>query len=99
VAVPAAADEALEADTAMPAAAPAFVRDVLGPIIVGRGDSLPVSAMPADGTFPMGTAQWEKRNIAEEIPVWDEGLCIQCNKCALVCPHAAIRVKAYARRC
>jgi pyruvate-ferredoxin/flavodoxin oxidoreductase len=95
VEVPLRAEGTIEIDTAMPAAAPAFVRDVLGPIIAGRGDSLPVSAMPADGTFPMGTAQWEKRNIAEEIPVWDEVLCIQCNKCALVCPHAAIRVKAY----
>jgi pyruvate-ferredoxin/flavodoxin oxidoreductase len=95
VAVPATADSDIETETAMPAAAPAFVRDVLGPIISGRGDSLPVSALPADGTFPMGTAQWEKRNIAEEIPVWDEVLCIQCNKCALVCPHAAVRVKAY----
>jgi len=78
------------------AVAPAFVRDVLVPLMAGRGDSLPVSAFPADGTFPVGTAQWEKRNVAEEIPVWDEVLCIQCNKCALVCPHAAVRVKAYA---
>jgi pyruvate-ferredoxin/flavodoxin oxidoreductase len=78
------------------AKAPAFVRDVLAPVMSGRGDTLPVSAFPADGTFPVGTAQWEKRNVAEEIPVWDEVLCIQCNKCALVCPHAAIRVKAYA---
>ncbi len=76
--------------------APVFVRDVLAPLMAGRGDSLPVSAFPADGTFPVGTAQWEKRNVAEDIPVWDEVLCIQCNKCALVCPHAAIRVKTYA---
>jgi pyruvate-ferredoxin/flavodoxin oxidoreductase len=75
--------------------APAFVRDVLGTIIAGRGDSLPVSAMPPDGTFPTDTAQWEKRNIAQQIPVWDEELCIQCGKCVLVCPHAVIRAKVY----
>ena len=62
------------------------MRDVLGAIIAGRGDELPVSAMPPDGTFPTGTAQWEKRNIAQEIPVWDEALCIQCGKCVLVMP-------------
>ena len=75
--------------------APQFVRDVLGTIITGNGDSLPVSAMPIDGTFPTGTAMWEKRNIAKEIPVWDEELCIQCGKCVLVCPHAVIRAKVY----
>ncbi len=75
--------------------APAFVRDVLGAIIAGRGDELPVSAMPPDGTFPTGTARWEKRNIAQEIPVWDEDLCIQCGKCVLACPHAVIRAKIY----
>jgi pyruvate-ferredoxin/flavodoxin oxidoreductase len=75
--------------------APKFVRDVLGTIITGNGDSLPVSAMPIDGTFPTGTAMWEKRNIAKEIPVWDEELCIQCGKCVLVCPHAVIRAKVY----
>src|SRR6185369_8972452 len=81
----------------VPAAAPAFVRDVLAQIIAGNGDDLPVSAMPIDGTFPSATAQWEKRNIALEIPVWDENLCIQCGKCVLVCPHAVIRSKAYAQ--
>ncbi|HWP81742.1 MAG TPA: pyruvate:ferredoxin (flavodoxin) oxidoreductase [Bacteroidota bacterium] len=75
--------------------APEFVRQVLSKVIAGEGDLLPVSAMPEDGTFPTGTAQYEKRNIALEIPVWTEELCIQCNKCAMVCPHAAIRVKAY----
>jgi pyruvate-ferredoxin/flavodoxin oxidoreductase len=79
----------------VPAAAPAFVRDVLAQIIAGNGDDLPVSAMPIDGTFPTATAQWEKRNIALEIPVWDEALCIQCGKCVLVCPHAVIRAKVY----
>src|SRR6185369_10110323 len=76
-------------------AAPEFVRNVLGEIAAGRGDQLPVSALPAGGTFPTGTAQWEKRNIAQFIPVWDKDLCIQCGKCAMVCPHAVIRAKVY----
>lgn len=75
--------------------APDFVRDVLGKMISGRGDSLPVSALTCDGTFPTATAQWEKRNIAQEIPVWDPKVCIQCGKCGIVCPHASIRLKAY----
>ncbi len=79
----------------VPPQAPEFVRTVLGKIIAGEGDELPVSAFPVDGTFPTGTAQWEKRNIALEIPVWDEELCIQCGKCVLVCPHAVIRAKVY----
>jgi pyruvate-ferredoxin/flavodoxin oxidoreductase len=79
----------------VPAQAPDFVRGVLGRIIAGEGDSLPVSSMPNDGTYPTGTARWEKRNIAQEIPVWDERLCIQCGKCVLVCPHAVIRAKVY----
>jgi pyruvate-ferredoxin/flavodoxin oxidoreductase len=79
----------------VPAAAPEFVQKVVGPIIQGSGDNLPVSAMPIDGTFPSGTAAWEKRNIALEIPEWDEQLCIQCGKCILVCPHAVIRAKVY----
>ena len=61
----------------------------------GEGDELPVSAMPIDGTFPTATTKWEKRNIALEIPVWDEQLCIQCGKCVMVCPHAVIRAKVY----
>jgi pyruvate-ferredoxin/flavodoxin oxidoreductase len=81
--------------TPVPQRAPSFVRDVVGSIIAGRGDSLPVSAMPVDGTFPTGTSMWEKRNIAQQIPVWDEELCIQCGKCVLVCPHAVIRAKVY----
>jgi pyruvate-ferredoxin/flavodoxin oxidoreductase len=76
-------------------AAPEFVRNVLGEIAAGRGDQLPVSAIPAGGTFPTGTAQWEKRNIAQFIPVWDKDLCIQCGKCVMVCPHAVIRAKVY----
>jgi pyruvate-ferredoxin/flavodoxin oxidoreductase len=75
--------------------APLFVRNVLGTLITGNGDNLPVSAMTIDGTFPTGTAMWEKRNIAKEIPVWDADLCIQCGKCVLVCPHAVIRAKVY----
>ena len=75
--------------------APEFVRNVTAKIIAGEGDALPVSALPVDGTYPTGTAQWEKRNIALEIPVWDEDLCIQCGKCVLVCPHAVIRAKVY----
>ncbi|MBD2627034.1 pyruvate:ferredoxin (flavodoxin) oxidoreductase [Trichormus variabilis] len=74
---------------------PNFVQDVLGKIMVWEGDDLPVSALPADGTFPSGTAKWEKRNVAEEIPVWDGDVCVQCGKCVMVCPHAAIRAKAY----
>jgi len=80
---------------AVSAEAPEFVRDVLGQIISGRGDSLPVSAMPNDGTYPTATTRWEKRNIALEIPVWETDLCIQCGKCAFVCPHASIRQKVY----
>ncbi len=80
----------------VPEEAPDFVKKVTAMMIAGKGDLLPVSAFPPDGTWPSGTTQWEKRNIALEIPVWDEQLCIQCNKCALVCPHAAIRAKVYA---
>ena len=64
-------------------------------MMAGEGDSLPVSALPADGTYPVGTTKWEKRNIAQEIPVWDENICIQCGKCVLVCPHSVIRGKVY----
>jgi pyruvate-ferredoxin/flavodoxin oxidoreductase len=77
------------------ATAPKFVRDVLGEIAGGHGDQLPVSAIPAGGTFPTATAQWEKRNIAQFIPAWDKELCIQCGKCVMVCPHAVIRAKVY----
>ena len=79
----------------VPVRAPAFVRDVVGTIIAGNGDALPVSALPIDGTFPTATAQWEKRNIAQQIPVWDTDLCIQCGKCVMVCPHSVIRAKVY----
>ena len=98
VKIPATATSTTELRPPVPAQAPEFVRNVLGPIISGDGDMLPVSAMPVDGTFPTGTAAWEKRNIALEIPVWDEKLCIQCGKCVLVCPHATIRAKIFDRQ-
>ncbi|HVN75459.1 MAG TPA: pyruvate:ferredoxin (flavodoxin) oxidoreductase [Thermoanaerobaculaceae bacterium] len=76
-------------------AAPDFVKRVTAVMMSGKGDLLPVSAFPVDGTWPVATTQWEKRNIALEIPTWDSAICIQCNKCAMVCPHAAIRAKVY----
>ncbi len=79
----------------VPVEAPEFVSMVLGPMIAGNGDSLPVSALPVDGTYPSGTARWEKRNIALEMPEWDPNICIQCGKCVMVCPHAVIRQKVY----
>jgi pyruvate-ferredoxin/flavodoxin oxidoreductase len=75
--------------------APDFVQRMTAVLLAGKGDLLPVSAFPVDGTWPLGTARWEKRNLALEIPVWDASICIQCNQCALVCPHAAIRAKVY----
>jgi len=75
--------------------APDFIKNVTARIIEGKGDTLPVSVFPDDGTFPSASAQWEKRNIALEIPVWDPDICIQCNKCVLVCPHATIRAKVF----
>ena len=80
---------------AVSANAPAFVHDVTAKMIAGEGDLLPVSKMPVDGTYPLATTQWEKRNIALEVPVWDSETCIQCNKCVMVCPHATIRAKVY----
>lgn len=95
VAVPA-MPTALHPIAAPPASdVPDFVSTVTWAMLANHGDRLPVSAFPVDGTWPVGTSKWEKRNLAAEIPVWDEALCIQCNKCALVCPHAAIRVKVY----
>jgi pyruvate-ferredoxin/flavodoxin oxidoreductase len=84
-------------DLPLPVAAhaPAFVQEVTAKLIAGLGDTLPVSALPADGTYPTGTAQWEKRNLAQDIPVWDPDVCIQCGKCAMVCPHSVIRIKVY----
>ncbi|MGZ8900816.1 MAG: 4Fe-4S dicluster domain-containing protein, partial [Limisphaerales bacterium] len=80
---------------AMTTDAPRFVQDVLGRLAAGRGDEIPVSAFPKDGTFPTGTARFEKRNLAVEIPVWDESICIQCMKCVAICPHATIRGKVF----
>jgi len=95
VRVPATATSAITMPPPVATTSPRFVREVTGPIIEGRGDDLPVSAMPIDGTFPTATSQFEKRNIAVDIPVWDEHLCIQCGICSFVCPHATIRMKAY----
>jgi pyruvate-ferredoxin/flavodoxin oxidoreductase len=95
VAVPAAAESPLRMKTGLGQEAPDFVRSTIGTIIDGKGDTLPISAMPADGTFPTGTAKYEKRNIAVDIPVWDEGICIQCGICSFVCPHSTIRMKIY----
>jgi len=93
--VPATASSIHEMPEPVPAFAPEFVRKVTAEIMAGRGDRLPVSAIPADGTWPTGTAVWDKRNLAQEIPVWDEELCIYCGKCPFVCPHAAIRSKVF----
>jgi pyruvate-ferredoxin/flavodoxin oxidoreductase len=77
----------------VPDTAPVFVRDVLGPMMARQGDNLPVSVLPVDGTYPSGTSQWEKRYIAQEVPVWEPDVCVQCGKCVMVCPHAVIRAK------
>lgn len=95
VQVPELADSNIEQRLAVPDTAPAFVREVLGKMIAKCGDELPVSALPVDGTYPTGTAKWEKRNIAQEIPVWDPNVCVQCGKCVMVCPHSVIRSKVY----
>ncbi|MFY9610696.1 MAG: pyruvate:ferredoxin (flavodoxin) oxidoreductase [Blastocatellia bacterium] len=95
VRVPADSRAGAEPGPTVPARAPEFVRQVTAQMIAGRGDALPVSAFPADGTYPTGTAQWEKRNIAHEVPVWESDLCIQCGKCVMVCPHSTIRAKVY----
>ncbi len=93
--VPAQATSDVEQPPAVPDEAPDFVRNLTAEIMAGRGDKVPVSAMPQDGTWPTGTTQWEKRNIAMEIPVWNPDVCIQCGKCAISCPHGTIRVKVY----
>jgi pyruvate-ferredoxin/flavodoxin oxidoreductase len=98
VEVPANVTSNIEMPPPFPAEAPEFERNVLGAIYGNRGDELPVSAFPVDGTFPTGTAKWEKRNLALEIPVWDTKTCIQWGKCAMVCPHSVIRIKVYDSR-
>ena len=85
----------LKLKPSVPEGSPDFVKEVLGEIIAGRGDNLPVSVFPKDGTYPSGTTKYEKRNIALEIPTWDEETCTQCGKCSMVCPHATIRMKVY----
>jgi pyruvate-ferredoxin/flavodoxin oxidoreductase len=95
VSIPAQATSCIELPPVVPAAAPRFVRDVTARMLMGRGDDIPVSLMPVDGTFPSGTAAFEKRNIADEVPVWRPDLCIQCGQCSFVCPHSVIRAKYY----
>ncbi|MGZ5318168.1 MAG: pyruvate:ferredoxin (flavodoxin) oxidoreductase, partial [Actinomycetota bacterium] len=95
VTIPAEVGEGPPMLPAVSADAPDFVQRVTAAMIAGEGDLLPVSALPVDGTFPTDTARWEKRSIAREIPVWDPAICIDCAKCALVCPHAAIRMKVF----
>ena len=87
----------IELKPPVPSIAPVFVQQVTAELIANRGDDIPVSLMPNDGSWPSGTAAWEKRSIAKEIPVWDEDLCIFCGKCAFVCPHTAIRSKVFAK--
>jgi pyruvate-ferredoxin/flavodoxin oxidoreductase len=93
--VPGEVTSAFDKPQPVPAHAPEFVKRVTAEIMAGRGDRLPVSLLPADGTWPTGTSRWDKRNLAQEIPVWDEGLCIFCGKCVFVCPHTAIRSKVF----
>lgn len=93
--VPASVTSTIELPPIVSDKAPDYVKTVLAKMMEGKGDDVPVSQMPVDGTFPSATARWEKRNIALEVPVWDPDICIQCNKCVMVCPHAAIRVKVY----
>ena len=93
VPVPQTITSAIEMLPPVPANAPEFVRKVTAKMIAGEGDWLPVSALPADGTYPSGTTRWEKRNIALEVPVWEPDICIQCGKCVLACPHQVIRAK------
>ena len=95
VKVPANVTSTLRMPPPVPAEAPEFVRNVLGKMVAGYGDDLPVSAFPADGTYPTATTQWERRNIALEVPVWELDLCIQCGKCIMVCPHSVLRAKVY----
>ena len=93
--VPGRATATRELPPAVPADAPEFVRTVTAAMLAGRGDELPVSALPVDGTYPSGTTAYEKRNISELVAVWDDDLCIQCGNCSFVCPHSVIRSRYY----
>jgi pyruvate-ferredoxin/flavodoxin oxidoreductase len=93
IAVPETAGNAIDREPKVPLNAPEFVRNVTAEMMAGRGDRLPVSAFPEDGTYPVGTTRWEKRNIAQDVPVWEPDLCIECGKCVMVCPHSTIRAK------
>ena len=93
--MPEAATSRWERPALVAAHAPAFVREVTAAMLEGRGDDIPVSQMPVDGTWPLGTAVWEKRNIAETVPVWSEDLCVQCGQCSFVCPHGVIQAKYF----
>jgi len=95
VTVPAAVSSHRDMDLMVPVRAPAFVQEVTAPMLAGRGDDLPVSKIPVDGTYPSGTAQWEKRNISDFVPLWEPDVCIQCGNCSFVCPHSVIRAKFY----
>jgi len=95
IAVPARAASTLELPSVVPANAPEFVRNVTAMMMAGRGDELPVSALPVDGTYPSGTTKWEKRNISNFVPIWEPDICIQCGNCSMVCPHGVIRSKFY----
>jgi len=95
VEVPAHVTSELEMPLVVPPQAPDFVQNVTAMMMAGRGDELPVSALPVDGTFPSGTTQWEKRNISDTVPIWEPDICIQCGNCSLVCPHGVIRTKFY----
>jgi len=93
--VPAAVSSHRDMDLMVPVRAPQFVQEVTAPMLAGRGDDLPVSKIPVDGTYPSGTAQWEKRNISDFVPLWEPDVCIQCGNCSFVCPHSVIRAKFY----
>ena len=95
VPIPESATSTAERPAIVPAEAPEFVREVTATMMAGKGDQLPVSAMPVDGTYPTGTTRWEKRNVSDTIPIWDPDVCIQCGNCSFVCPHGVIRSKLY----
>ena len=95
VQVPAQVSSQIHQQTPIADTAPEFVRQVLGKMVAREGDELPVSLLPCDGTYPTGTSKWEKRNVAQFIPVWEPDVCVQCGKCVMICPHGVIRGKAY----